>query len=61
VLFLRDCLPVIVSGPVIGAVAMGPKPVMMQCPSCNMNIQTKTKTEYKGNAHIACIILFVLG
>jgi len=61
VLFLCDCLPVIVGGAVTGAVALGPKPVTMHCTNCNMDIQTKIKTEYKGNAHIACIVLCVLG
>ena len=55
----------IVGGAVTGAVPvvvpMGAKPVTMRCPNCSMDIQTKTKTEYKGNAHIVCIVLFVLG
>jgi hypothetical protein len=61
VLFLCDCLPVIVGGAVAGVVALGPNPVTMRCPNCNMDIQTKTKTEYQGNAHIAAIGLFLLG
>ena len=68
-LFLCDCLPVMVGSAVpcavaravARAVAMRAQPVSLGCADCSMDIQTKTKTEYKGNTRIACIVLFVLG
>jgi hypothetical protein len=44
-----------------GTWPLGPKPVKMRCPNCNMDIKTTTVTENQAGAHIACIVLCLLG
>jgi hypothetical protein len=48
---------VIVSGPL----PVGPKPATMRCPACHMNIKTTTVSENQSSAHIACVVLCLLG
>jgi len=52
---------VIVTGAATGFVAVGPKPAKLRCPNCNMNIKTTTVSENQACAHVACIVLFLLG
>ncbi|XP_047110789.1 lipopolysaccharide-induced tumor necrosis factor-alpha factor homolog [Schistocerca piceifrons] len=44
-----------------GPVAVGPKPCRVRCPMCHSDIKTSTVTENQAGAHIACIILCLLG
>lgn len=46
---------------VTGALPVGPKPVKMRCPNCHMDIKTTTVSENQACAHIACIVLCLLG
>jgi hypothetical protein len=46
---------------VTGTPPVGPKPAKMLCPVCHMDIKTTTVSENQAGAHIACIVLFLLG
>lgn len=46
---------------VTGALPVGPEPTKMRCPNCRMDIKTMTVSENQAGAHIACIVLFLLG
>lgn len=46
---------------VSGSLPVGPKPANMCCPACHRDIRTTTVSESQSCAHIACVVLFLLG
>nr|CAD7266624.1 unnamed protein product [Timema shepardi] len=46
---------------IIGPVALGPKPAKISCPVCRNNIKTSTTTENQAGAHVACLLMCLLG
>lgn len=46
---------------VMDALPMGPKPARVCCPVCHVHVKTTTVSENKATAHVACIVLFLLG
>ncbi|XP_033610620.1 lipopolysaccharide-induced tumor necrosis factor-alpha factor homolog isoform X2 [Cryptotermes secundus] len=53
--------PVIIQATTPGIMPVGPKPSNMRCPACHSNIRTTTESQSQSCAHIACIIMFLLG
>ncbi|XP_063228630.1 lipopolysaccharide-induced tumor necrosis factor-alpha factor homolog [Bacillus rossius redtenbacheri] len=45
----------------LGPTAVGPRPVTTVCPACRMNVKTTTVTENKTGAHVACVLLCLIG
>jgi len=52
---------VIVTGLPVGVLPVGPRPAKMRCPNCNLDIKTTTVSENQASAHIACLVLCLLG
>nr|CAD7404341.1 unnamed protein product [Timema cristinae] len=46
---------------IIGPVSLGPKPAKISCPVCHNNIKTSTTTENQTGAHVACLLMCLLG